>query len=527
MLDVVVKNRNGNFVPGLTRRDFSIFESGQREQIRSFEENDFRPVATESQFKLPPLPPNTYIDLPTHPESGPLYVIVYDLVDMGRCMLKHCDLVDQVFARQQLAKFLNDAPVGARFALFVVAEDCRLVQGFTTDRNKLLAAFDVDRKHRSIPWVFLYQENYPSQPYQVLTFLGRWLEGLPGRKNVIWLASGFPASLDLPPNMQGGTKDLGGGYKPAPGTMGSSYEEKTMREAVDAIDNARIALYPIDVNGGGTIDLNAEEAAKKTGGHASFGSNDVAGAMRDAVEDGGSYYEISYDPGVPDGDGKMRRIRVDVRNPQYKPAYRKYYYADLPDTPLTNDEKRYAAAVAGHPVAHKPGDTMYAWMQHGAPGAYEILFRAHFSAGPQTLATAEQMATLVDQPAYFVIRKPNKPAKPRPPIPLRTYTIDYLVEDNAAGRRHSTSQILEFAACAYDGLGKMLNGISQQAVRTETAPGDADKGWFRASQTIDVPDAAEWLRVAVRDTATDRVGTVEIPLPLASPTDTAQAGLHP
>jgi hypothetical protein len=78
--------------------------------------------------------------------------------------------------------------------------------------------------------------------------------------------------------------------------------------------------------------------------------------------------------------------------------------------------------------------------------------------------------------------------------------------------------VLEFAAGAYDRNGKLLNGISQNAVRTQTAtPGNGgQRPFFRAVQTLEVPTTAAWLRVAVRDVATDRIGTMEIPLPLAT-----------
>jgi hypothetical protein len=136
------------------------------------------------------------------------------------------------------------------------------------------------------------------------------------------------------------------------------------------------------------------------------------------------------------------------------------------------------------------------------------------------MATPDQMASLVDQPAYFVVRKSNKPVKLPPPIPLRAYTIDYLVLDQSAAA-HTGGQVLEFAVCAYDNSGKMLNGLSQNAVRGD-ASAKAAHPIFRAQQTLEVPSNAAWLRVAVRDVNTDRIGTMEIPLPLAGDRQIAQ-----
>ncbi|HTW49324.1 MAG TPA: hypothetical protein VMD92_15330, partial [Acidobacteriaceae bacterium] len=180
----------------------------------------------------------------------------------------------------------------------------------------------------------------------------------------------------------------------------------------------------------------------------------------------------------------------------------------------------------GQVVAHHVGDSLYAYMVRGAPMAHDVLFRAQVHAGEAKLATAEQMADLQDQPAYFVLRKPNKPVKVPPPIPLQPYTIDYLVMDQSAAMH--ASQVLEFAACAYDADGRMLNGLSQYAARTQARTaqkrGDPPPGkpLFRAEQTLEVPTTARWLRVAVRDVATDRIGTIEIRLPLAAQGAAAQ-----
>lgn len=509
VLDVVVTDRNHNFVHGLRRRDFTISENGQRQEIRSFEERQMNTDTLTAPVEAPPLPANTWMDVPTEPERGPLYVIVYDMDDM--------DLPDAVQARRELQKFLATKPAGTRFALFIVAEDVHLVEGFTSDPQKLLAAFDVSRQNEHLPWVFLYRGNYASEPWQVLAFLGRYLEGLPGRKNVIWLASQFP--IDLPdwqiPNMQGGKKDLGGGYRPAPGTMGESYGEKMMREAINAIDNAQIALYPIDLEGVGTYgfgsyDWNAADAAATTGGRANQ-ENDILGALRDATEDGAAYYELTYAPSAPDYDGKMRNIRVALSRKGDSLSYRKYYFADQPNAPLTNDEKRIAAATAGQNVAHHIGDSLYSWMEHGAPMAHDILFRAHVSSAPAEMATPAQMADLQNQPGFFVLRKRDLQPQPLPPIPLQLYSIDYLVLD----QNSRPGQVFEFAACAYDGLGHMLNGISQNAVREQPRQ-KGDSAYLRGVQTLEVPTTAAWLRVAVHDIQTDRIGTIEIRLPLAA-----------
>jgi hypothetical protein len=86
---------------------------------------------------------------------------------------------------------------------------------------------------------------------------------------------------------------------------------------------------------------------------------------------------------------------------------------------------------------------------------------------------------------------------------------------------------LEFAAVAYDSDGWVLNGITEK-VQNQTSFGPAilqampPESWepghkdvYRAMQQFDVPVNATSIRVAVRDTFSDRVGALEVPLPLA------------
>ncbi len=526
VLDVVVTDGHGNPVTGLKKKDFSVLEDKKQQDIRTFEEFDFDSPANFVAPKLPPMPPDTYMNVATTAERGPLYVIVYDAV--------HMKTEDQPQARKQLADFLASRPEGTRFALFLLAKDFRLLQGFTTDTNKLLATFDQHRKDGDIPQVFLYGANYGSadvdMPFDVMRFIGHYLEGLPGRKNLIWLSSEFPASVPLfaiqdmvvgnVMSAPAGSPLQAQGFDgSSPTTMGESWDAQVMRQAIDALNAAQVSVYPVNVSGLKPeligIDTIADKIANATGGRAYYNTNDYSAAMKDAVKNGATYYEMSYSPSDARDDGSMRKISVKLDKKGYLVEYRRYYYAEDPNEPLTNEEKKAAMAVADQVVAHKQGDSLYAYMQHGAPTDHDIVFRAQFHAGPAAMATPDQMANLVEQPAYFVVRKADKPAKLPPPIALQPYTIDYLVLDQSIGE-HSNGQVLEFAAGAYNSEGKLLNGIAQSAVRGP-ATGDQSSGqqrFFRAEQTLDVPTGAAWLRVAVRDVNTDRIGTLEIPLPL-------------
>ena len=80
---------------------------------------------------------------------------------------------------------------------------------------------------------------------------------------------------------------------------------------------------------------------------------------------------------------------------------------------------------------------------------------------------------------------------------------------------------MEVAAGAYDDEGRLLNGDVEEASSASSAPSppasDAQSNftYFRVQQKIDVPVGTTSLRFGVRDLSTDRMGTMEIPLPLA------------
>jgi hypothetical protein len=156
-------------------------------------------------------------------------------------------------------------------------------------------------------------------------------------------------------------------------------------------------------------------------------------------------------------------------------------------------------------------------MQHGAPLAHQLVFRAHMQVmGPPAQATAEQMENLADQPAYFRVRKKNKPEKPLPPILLQPYAVDFtLMRPKSAKADTSRDVAFEVASAAFNTEGQMLNGVVQNAVQ-DTPASDPNVGFYRVHQLIDVPLPATSIRIAVRDMLSDHIGAMEIELPLAA-----------
>jgi len=155
----------------------------------------------------------------------------------------------------------------------------------------------------------------------------------------------------------------------------------------------------------------------------------------------------------------------------------------------------------------------------GAPMLHDLVFSAYLHAeGSTTLATPSQMLLLQEQSAFYRVRRRNKPLEPLPPVKIQNYSVDYRVLDpqfKAREARGGPPATLEFAVAAFDEDGKVLNGIVNDGVpEASTQPAENKAGLYRLHQSLIVPVNAKSIRVGVRDRMNDRMGTLEVPLPL-------------
>ena len=526
-VDVIVLDDKGNVVRGLRKEDFSIKEDRKSQQILSFDWMDGTKLSPPPA-KLPPLPTNTFLNAATVPERGPLYVLYFDMVNM--------DLDDQLTFHNELMKFIDEAQPGTRIALFVNDRRLHLVQGFTTDHALLRDA--VLRKGSSVPKAFLFGENFgrwdAGGVLSNLRFMAEYLEGIPGRKNLLWMSSEFP--IPVAPTLAMGNSALAtASAGPQAGSVGAQggpqildlteLEHDNMQHTYAALMRAQIALYPIDVSGvnGGLVKYGLMDMiAQATGGHAYYSDNRPHLELADAVKHGESYYTLSYSPTNAKYDGSERHIEVKLAgHPDYKLTYRMGYYAVSDDDVEKLHKKE---PVQARFLAAKATDNLYANIEHGAPILHDLLFSAHLAIdGAPHMATAEEMQALEDSPEYFKTHEKH-PQKALPPVKLQKYVIDYGVIDpqlKAAVAHHQNPSPLEFAAAAYNDDGRLLNSMLNQGV--PSGNGGKQEALFHAIQELEVPPGTAFIRLAVRDTMNNRTGTLEVPLPLKPETTTASA----
>jgi hypothetical protein len=141
------------------------------------------------------------------------------------------------------------------------------------------------------------------------------------------------------------------------------------------------------------------------------------------------------------------------------------------------------------------------------------------------MATPAQMRQLEMQAAFYRTQSTKRPLQPLPPVKIQTYTIDYCVLDPQLKPQPTPgaeARTLEFAVAAFDEDGKVLNGIVNDGVEESPRPTSGNQsagnksGLFRMQQTLIVPVNAKSIRVGVRDRANDRMGTLEVALPIAA-----------
>ena len=550
--DVTVVDSHGKPIQNLTQGDFRILEDGAEQQIISFEEH--RP-APPSIAPLPSLPANTFSNLSDPQASGPLNVILYDLLSTAPEY--------QPYAHDQLVAFLKSRPPG-QYAIFVLANHLALLQGFTSSQEALIAAANaraarnqpsyVDAPERDIHEVsgklgatLDPQDTASAQAMELLaqmenderdlrrdmqvqitedafTAIAKFLMPLPGRKNLLWLSASFPQAV-LPDSSD------------ADAFRSQRNHSEGQRKVADLLNLSHTAVYAVDVrglmnnsafssssrinlqthggggltNGPGPVNpavreqqrFAASQAAEhatlisiatETGGTAFFNTNGLKEAFAKAVEEGSDYYTLTYDPANKKFDGRLRKIRVELSRRGYELSYRRSYFAD-------------DLASVAHAV-----DSLGVALELGTPQIAEVPFLAHLTAGQPAPATPEQLTALAKFQGVPEVK----------PIDVERYAVDFAVPAShvtlAPGESGGQSLQMEFAAFAYGLGGQMLNGERMQLKRTLTPEmlASVQKSGYRYRLLIDLPVTARYLRVGVRDNPSDRLGVVELPLPLAA-----------
>jgi VWFA-related protein len=387
VVDVVATDSKGQPVPDLKASDFTLLEDGKPQKISGF--NFEHSGATLSQTAQIQLPPSVVTNAPKF-QSNSLNVILFDVANG--------DFTEHVYARDQLLKFLNGAALDRPVAIFALQTQLKLLHDFSTDNKALSAAVAKYRppaknnnseSMESRASAFATRGDYHTSQRDIentlnqLNVLAKVLAGYPGRKNLIWLSESFPLVLfpetDNQLHMDGQSlrsQITGPGSQANPPSTQQNLQASPImnsyaalvKKVSDALMAAQVAVYPVDAGALGKDDHLASQhtmdnMAESTGGKSFKNSNDLVLGLRTGIEDGSTYYTLTYYPENKNWDGQFRRIQVKSDRGNISLRYREGYYAVDPE----KINKEDSDAVA---------ENFSRMLELDAPAATQVVFQA-------------------------------------------------------------------------------------------------------------------------------------------------------
>ena len=321
VLDVVVTDKAGKPVDGLTAKDFQIFEDDKPQHIHSLDS-----PATHT-LSAPSIAAGiTAVFDPAQPASfghSPVDVLIFDQLNTH--------FADSSFARRCLHDYLSRQPAllpQPTTLLTVYDNHFKMLQGFTRDRDALLRA--VAAAPVEYPWKLEVNGKAEYGPVERLDQSLRALEEIaksyariPGRKNLIWVGGGFPTinpttidgddAQEVKDALQHVTDILLDThvtlYAIDPSSTAAGMTEITDSSQAEFLMNAGDALS------GGFDPFGANDDFDRlgpvTGGRVIRGRNDIGEQIASSADLGAHYYTISYTPSSSsEAAAQYRKIRV-------------------------------------------------------------------------------------------------------------------------------------------------------------------------------------------------------------------------
>ncbi len=379
-VNVIVHDRDGKPVTGLTKEDFVLIDGGQRQKVASFSEQTTRLTANNA-----PATPNHFSNISAPGDAqAPLTVIVIDAYNTYYhdvywrpnengfpCHFpeRPCPppMMGTVF--NQVEKFIGQMQPQDRVALYELAKQIYLLQDFTSDAVALRRGLVRGKEYAediSYSWSTTTTSEMVDRTMAGMHAIAERLAKVPGRKNLIWLSTGFPYKSDIHP---GNITDI------------------SMDQSAKTLGNSDLPLYAVDghgleapwggggpVPGGGSRGPTAggggptpasgsygggsmwggppgrfneiRNLSEATGGRAFYDTNDLAGAIRRAIDDSSSTYLLGYYPDHNKWNGEFREIKVKVNRPGMEVRARKGYYAVGDSaTPPQREAEQIAEAI--------------------------------------------------------------------------------------------------------------------------------------------------------------------------------------
>jgi VWFA-related protein len=340
---VLVKDKNGNPVEGLTAKDFTVTEDGAPQEIKFFEYQKFEEI-----LNAEPLPP---IGAPKYFEKLPHTQIAGEVPGKTqykdhRLLALYFDMTampppDQLRALDAATKFIKKQMTPADLVAIIqyAGGSVQVAQDFTADRERLLGIIQTmivgdgdgidpttaDASSSDTGAAFGQDDSEfniftTDRQLSALQTAAKMLGNLNEKKALLYFASGL--------------------------TLNGVDNQAQLHATVNAAIRAGVSFWPIDARGlvasaplgdatrgspGGIGMYNGQSAmaasanfsksqdtlwtmAADTGGKALLDNNDLSAGIVKAQKSVSSYYIIGYYPTNEALNGKFRRIKITLNN---------------------------------------------------------------------------------------------------------------------------------------------------------------------------------------------------------------------
>jgi VWFA-related protein len=364
-VNVVVRDRAGNVVRGLTRDDFTVTEDGRRQSITTFDFEDLLDGRAVDAAAPPDAIPTVLgsvgretapaaVPAPAAPVTASLHgrrliVLLFDLTSMQPEETARAFDSARDYVNTRLSP--NDV-----VAITTLSTSLQVPQDFTSDRAALLGAIDglagndqagfadgastgaaadanavADTGFTADDTEFnVFNTDRRLEALKTLTTA---LSGIEQKKSIVYFSSGM--------------------------TQTGLDNRVAIRRVIDGAVRANVSIYAADMRGlqampaGGDASQASTRGqaafsgqstsarfdqmaasqdalsslAEDTGGRAFFDQNDFKAVFDRVLADTSAYYLLGFSSTNPVRDGRFRRIRVQVKRPDLKLEYRAGYYA--------------------------------------------------------------------------------------------------------------------------------------------------------------------------------------------------------
>jgi VWFA-related protein len=374
-LNVVAVDNHGVAVTDLTRDDFRVTDSGKPQTIAFFRHRD------SGHKPVPQLGRNQFSNRSS--------------ANVPRATLILFDLLNEKFGTRgatanRLVQDLQSLESPEFVYLYLLTVNGRLYpvhglpgaegetspedgQPWTRHAKPLL-----DQALRTVLQVrepdIVVDVDYRTQlTFLALDAIAAELSSVPGRKSIVWLSDGVP--IELGPNRS----DTG------------DWEDFTplLRQMSEAMDRSAVAIYPVrtimlgspeNIDGAGRTGLASLDTldtfAQMTGGRLDAGK-DIGAAVRQAISDMRTSYQIGYYPPAANWDDKFRKLRVTCTRKGVRTQAKTGYYA-WRAAPGVRAEQAIGAAISTRFDAAEIG--LRATLSSDPKGGRTVRIDAHIDA---------------------------------------------------------------------------------------------------------------------------------------------------